>query len=76
MMVSWFLLSFNFVLMDKSIVSTFYANNILVYQYREKRAMPFQKKHKLGFTSEQPFDKDPVCFKVSPGIKDKLKAVP
>lgn len=38
--------------------------------------MPFQKKHKLGFTSEQPFEKDPVCFKVAPGIKDKLKAVP
>ncbi|MBW4625516.1 MAG: hypothetical protein KME49_08430 [Brasilonema octagenarum HA4186-MV1] len=38
--------------------------------------MPFQKKHKLGFTSEQPFDKDPVCFKVLPGVKDKLKSVP
>ncbi|MEA5623761.1 hypothetical protein [Nostoc sp. UHCC 0251] len=38
--------------------------------------MPFQKKHKLGFTSKQPFDKDPVCFKVLPGIKDKLKSVP
>jgi hypothetical protein len=38
--------------------------------------MPFQKKNKLGFTSKQPFDKDPVCFKVLPGIKDKLKTVP
>jgi hypothetical protein len=38
--------------------------------------MPFQKKNKLGFTSTQPFDKDPVCFKVLPGIKDKLKTVP
>ena len=38
--------------------------------------MPFQKKHKLGFTSKQPFDKDPVCFKVLPGVKDKLRAVP
>lgn len=38
--------------------------------------MPFQKKNKLGFTSTQPFDKDPVCFKVLPGIKDKLKSVP
>lgn len=38
--------------------------------------MPFQKKHKLGFTSNQPFEKDPVCFKVLPGVKDKLKAVP
>jgi len=38
--------------------------------------MPFQKKNKLGFTSKQPFDKDPVCFKVLPGVKDKLKSVP
>lgn len=38
--------------------------------------MPFQKKHKLGFTSKQPFDKDPVCFKVLPGVKDKLRAIP
>ncbi|MBW4445991.1 MAG: hypothetical protein KME38_03680 [Spirirestis rafaelensis WJT71-NPBG6] len=38
--------------------------------------MPFKKDNKLGFTSSQPFDKNPVCFKVLPGIKDKLKAVP
>ena len=38
--------------------------------------MPFQKNNKLGFTSKQPFDKDPVCFKVLPGVRDKLKAVP
>ncbi|MBE9197986.1 MULTISPECIES: hypothetical protein [unclassified Nodularia (in: cyanobacteria)] len=38
--------------------------------------MPFQKHNKLGFTSKQPFDKDPVCFKVLPGVKAKLKAVP
>ncbi|NMF63922.1 hypothetical protein [Brasilonema octagenarum] len=38
--------------------------------------MTFKKKHKLGFTSDRPFDKDPVCFKVLPGVKDKLKAVP
>lgn len=38
--------------------------------------MPFQKNNKLGFTSTQPFDKNPVCFKVLPGIKDKLKTVP
>lgn len=38
--------------------------------------MPFQKKHKLGFTSKQPFDKDPVCFKVLPGVKEKLRTVP
>lgn len=38
--------------------------------------MPFQKKNKLGFTSNQPFDKDPVCFKVLPGVKEKLKNIP
>ncbi len=38
--------------------------------------MPFQKKHKLGFTSNQPFDKNPVCFKVLPSVKDKLKTIP
>ncbi|MBS3026915.1 MAG: hypothetical protein HCA25_07415 [Dolichospermum sp. DET50] len=38
--------------------------------------MPFQKNNKLGFTSKQPFDKDPVCFKVLPGVKANLKAVP
>jgi len=38
--------------------------------------MPFQKKNKLGFTSKKPFDKDPVCFKVLPGVKEKLKNVP
>lgn len=38
--------------------------------------MVFHKKHKLGFTSSQPFDKDPVCFKVLPGVKDELKTIP
>lgn len=38
--------------------------------------MTFQKKHKLGFTSEHPFDKDPICLKVQPGVKSKLKAIP
>ena len=38
--------------------------------------MPFQKNHKLGFVSNQPLDKDPICFKVKPGVKDKLKSVP
>ncbi|RUT01330.1 hypothetical protein DSM106972_068810 [Dulcicalothrix desertica PCC 7102] len=38
--------------------------------------MAFQKKNKLGFTSSQPFDKDPVCFKVLPGVKGKLKNIP
>ncbi|WP_341528195.1 hypothetical protein WKK05_02240 [Nostoc sp. UHCC 0302] len=38
--------------------------------------MPFQKNHKLGFTSDTPLDKDPICFKVKPGVKDKLRSVP
>lgn len=38
--------------------------------------MGFQKNNKLGFTSSQPFDKSPVCFKVLPGVKEKLRAVP
>jgi hypothetical protein len=38
--------------------------------------MPFHKNNKFGFTSDEPLDKYPVCFKVKPGIKDKLKAVP
>ncbi|AUB36112.1 hypothetical protein COO91_02013 [Nostoc flagelliforme CCNUN1] len=38
--------------------------------------MPFQKSHKFGFTSDEPMDKDPVCFKVKLGVKAKLKAVP
>ncbi|MEA5595966.1 hypothetical protein [Rivularia sp. UHCC 0363] len=38
--------------------------------------MPFQKNNDLGFTSKNPFDKDPVCFKVLPGVKNKLKRIP
>jgi len=38
--------------------------------------MSFQKKHEFGFTSKQPLDKDPICFKVLPGVKDKLKTIP
>jgi hypothetical protein len=38
--------------------------------------MPFQKKHKLGFTSENPLDKNPICFKGRLGQKEKLANVP
>jgi hypothetical protein len=38
--------------------------------------MPFRKNHKLGFTSENPLDKTPVCLKVRIGVRDKLLAVP
>ncbi|WP_343038357.1 hypothetical protein [Brasilonema bromeliae] len=49
---------------------------MLVYQQLQHIAMTFRKNNKLGFTSDRPFDKDPVCFKVLPGVKEKLKAVP
>lgn len=38
--------------------------------------MPFRKNHKLGFTSENPLDKTPVCLKVRKGVRDELLAVP
>ncbi len=37
--------------------------------------MTFQKNHKLGFTSENPLDREPICFKGRKGQKEKLKAV-
>jgi hypothetical protein len=38
--------------------------------------MRFQKNNKFGFTSDDPLDKSPICFKVKPGVREKLKAVP
>lgn len=38
--------------------------------------MPFQKNHKLGFTSETPLESQPICFKGRLGQKEKLKAIP
>jgi hypothetical protein len=38
--------------------------------------MPFEKNHRLGFTSDNPLDRSPVCFKVLPDVKTKLKAIP
>jgi hypothetical protein len=38
--------------------------------------MPFQKNNKLGFTSDDPLGKKPVCFKVKPGVKEKLLEIP
>jgi hypothetical protein len=37
--------------------------------------MPFQENNKLGFTSDEPLDKTPICFKGRIGQKEKLKAV-
>jgi hypothetical protein len=49
---------------------------LLVYQLLQDFAMPFQKNNKVGFTSENPLDKTPVCFKVRQGVREKLMAVP
>jgi hypothetical protein len=38
--------------------------------------MTFKKNHKQGFTSDDPLDRSPICFKVKPGVRDKLKAIP
>ncbi|MFB8794488.1 MAG: hypothetical protein U7126_09740 [Microcoleus sp.] len=38
--------------------------------------MPFRKKHKLGFTSKDPLDRNPICFKVREGVRKKLMAIP
>lgn len=38
--------------------------------------MPFQKNNQFGFTSKNPLDSQPICFKGRLGQKEKLKAVP
>lgn len=38
--------------------------------------MPFQKQNKLGFTSNNPMDKTPICLKLKPGVRDRLRAIP
>ncbi|BAZ65968.1 hypothetical protein NIES4106_50860 [Fischerella sp. NIES-4106] len=38
--------------------------------------MTFQKKHKLGFTSENPLADSPICFRGRIGQKEALKDVP
>ncbi|MGD1909766.1 MAG: hypothetical protein ACFB2X_02535 [Rivularia sp. (in: cyanobacteria)] len=38
--------------------------------------MPFRKKHKLGFTSENPLESSPICFKGRKGQKKALKGIP
>jgi hypothetical protein len=38
--------------------------------------MTFQKKHKLGFTSDNPLDTSPICFRGRMGQKDALKDIP
>jgi len=46
-----------------------------VYQYIQDLSMPFQKNHKLGFTSDEPLDRLPICFKGRVGQKERLKTV-
>ncbi|MCP6760986.1 MAG: hypothetical protein NHB32_20080 [Fischerella sp. CENA71] len=38
--------------------------------------MTFQKKHKFGFTSDNPLDVEPICFKGRVGQKQALKDIP
>lgn len=38
--------------------------------------MTFKKKHKLGFTSENPLESLPICFKGRKGQKEALKNIP
>lgn len=38
--------------------------------------MRFQKNNKLGFVSENPLDKQPICFRGRLGQKEKLKSIP
>jgi len=38
--------------------------------------MTFQKNHKLGFTSSNPLDDEPICFKGRIGQKQALKNIP
>jgi hypothetical protein len=38
--------------------------------------MPFQKNHKMGFTSDEPLDQAPVCLKVKSGVREKLRSIP
>jgi hypothetical protein len=38
--------------------------------------MAFRKKHKLGFTSDDPLDKIPLSIKLRIGVREKVKAVP
>jgi hypothetical protein len=38
--------------------------------------MTFQKKHKQGFTSNNPLDNEPICFKGRIGQKQALKSIP
>jgi hypothetical protein len=50
---------------------------VLVYQYIQEAAMPFQKKHKQGFKPDNQiaYDKTPVQVKVLPGVRERLKTI-
>jgi hypothetical protein len=38
--------------------------------------MTFQKKHKFGFTSDNPLEKTPISFRGRIGQKEALKNIP
>lgn len=38
--------------------------------------MTFRKKNKLGFISDEPLAKEPLCLKLKPGAREELMAIP
>jgi hypothetical protein len=38
--------------------------------------MTFQKKHQLGFVSDEPLAKVPICLKLKPGMREELMTIP
>lgn len=38
--------------------------------------MPFEKKNKLGFTSNEPLDRKPLAILLRIGVKEKLISIP
>lgn len=49
---------------------------MLVYQLLQGLAMPFQKNNELGFKSDNPLDKKPVCVKLRAGVREELMVIP
>ncbi|WP_293128587.1 hypothetical protein [Microcoleus sp. bin38.metabat.b11b12b14.051] len=49
---------------------------LLVYQLLLDLAMTFRENNKLGFTSDNPLEKTPICFKGRKGQREALMAIP
>ncbi len=48
---------------------------MFIYQHHRRFQLPFQKKNKLGFTSDEPFDRNPLTILLKPGVKEKLMSI-